>query len=266
MLIRDLVHERTGIHFDNQGLQLMADKLAERLSRQPRPSYLDFYYLLKQEPDHSQEWREVINLFSVQETYFWREVDQIRDLVDRVVPEWFANSTEPLNIWSAACASGEEPYSIAMALDSAGWGRHPIRIHASDASENALQKASLALYRERAFRLLPNAIKRRYFEEQPKGWKLSRDIVDRVSFQWINLVAEAEFDRVPQPHVIFCRNVFIYFSPTSISKVVRAFARRIPTGGYLFVGATESLLKLTDQFELCDMGNCFVYRKIVKAL
>ncbi|MBL9169425.1 MAG: protein-glutamate O-methyltransferase CheR [Verrucomicrobiales bacterium] len=261
MLIRDLVHERTGIFFDNASLQLMADKLDGLVATQASAAYLDFYYRLKGEPETSPEWREVINLFSVQETYFWREIDQIRYFVDRIVPDWFAATSAPLTVWSAACASGEEPYSIAMALDAAGWGHHPIRIHASDASDKALQKAASALYRERAFRLLPEAFRRQYFEEQPKGWKLNSQIAGRVTFQWMNLVTEDNFDRIPDPQVIFCRNVFIYFSPISIAKAVRAFARRMSVGGYLFVGATESLLRLTDRFELRDLGTCFAYKR-----
>jgi chemotaxis protein methyltransferase CheR len=261
MLIRDLVHDRTGIFFDDPSLQLMADKLDGLVASHTPAAYLDFYYRLKGEPESSSEWREVMNVFSVQETYFWREMDQIRYFVDRIVPDWFAETSAPLTVWSAACASGDEPYSIAMALDAAGWGHHPILIHASDASDKALQKASAALYRERAFRLLPPAFRRKYFEEQPKGWMLNPQIAGRVRFQRINLVTEENFDGIPVPHVIFCRNVFIYFSPISIAKAVCAFARRMSVGGFLFVGATESLLKLTDQFELRDLGTCFAYKR-----
>lgn len=266
MLVRDLVHERTGIYFDNQSLPLMADKLAERLAGNPSKTCLDYYYALKAEPDGAREWREVMNLFSVQETYFWREIDQINYLVEKIVPDWFAQTTDPLTIWSAACASGEEPYSIAMALDAAGWGEYPISIQASDASEKALERAGQALYRERAFRLFPHALRRRYFEEQSKAWKLRPAIADRVTFRRINLMTEPDLGQISNPQVVFCRNVFIYFSPTSISRVVNLLAKRMPPGASLFLGATESLLKLTDQFELFDMGNCFVYRHTPRQL
>lgn len=266
LLIRDLVHDRTGIYFDDEAVPAMADKLSGRVTEHSSLSLLEYYYLLKETADTAVEWHEVLNAFSVPETYFWREIDQVQNLVTQIVPEWFARRSDPLTIWSAGCASGEEPFSIAIALDVAGWGHHPIRIQASDASDKALQKASLAVYRERALRMLPDDLRRRYFIQQDDGWKLLPDIVTRVQFQWINLMSDEDVLKVFGPEVIFCRNVFIYFSPISVAKVVRGFARCLPLGGHLFIGATESLVKVSDEFELCDLGNSFVYRRTRKSL
>src|SRR5690606_27489108 len=118
-------------------------------------TYLDYYYILKYDENADGEWRRVMDAFSVQETYFWREVDQVQSLVEHVVPAWFKRTTEPLRIWSAACATGEEPYSIAMALHEGGWDGHPIEIIASDGSEAALAKARSGVCRDRSFRSLP---------------------------------------------------------------------------------------------------------------
>ncbi len=259
-LLRDLVHERTGTYFESDRLDLMIDKLQERVAATGSASLLDYYYKLKYD-DVAEEWRRVMDAFSVQETYFWREVDQIKALTAQVVPAWFRQTTAPLRIWSAACATGEEPYTIAIALEEAGWGGHPIEIVASDASEAALTKAREAVYRERSFRALPPALRARYFERTPEGDLLTRRIADRVTFRWANLVEPQTYSDINDVQAIFCRNVFIYFSSEAIARVVAAFGTQMPVGGYLFVGASESLLKLTTLFELEDVQGAFAYVK-----
>ena len=260
-LLRDLVHERIGIYFDDDRLDLMLEKLEPRAEARGCSSYLDYYYLLKYDERESEEWHRVMDVFSVQETYFWRELDQIRALVDKVVPAWFARTKEPLRIWSAACATGEEPYSIAIALQEAGWGAYPIQIFASDASDSALEKARACVYRDRSFRTLPRALKEKYFEARGEFHFLRPEISSRVSFHWANLMKLDDFSETTATEVIFCRNVFIYFSPGAIRHVVETFAKRLPENGHLFVGASESLLKLTTQFELEELASAFVYRR-----
>jgi Methylase of chemotaxis methyl-accepting proteins len=259
-LLRDLVHERTGTYFESDRLDLMVDKLQDRVTATGSASLLDYYYKLKYD-DAEVEWRRVMDAFSVQETYFWREVDQIKALTAEVVPAWFRRTTAPLRIWSAACATGEEPYTIAMALEEAGWGEHPIEIIASDASESALAKAREAVFRERSFRTLPAEMRAKYFERRPEGEALARRMADRVRFRWANLVDPKTYSDIGDVQVVFCRNVFIYFSPEAISRVVAAFGRQMPARGYLFVGASESLLKLTTQFDLEDVRGAFAYVK-----
>ncbi len=262
-LLRDLVHERTGVYFDDERLPNLLDKLGERASARECHSYLDYYYILKYDEASGDEWRRVQDAFSVQETYFWRESDQLRALIDRLVPAWFADGRRtPLRIWSAACATGEEPYSIVMALREAGWGDHPIEVVASDASETALAKARAGLYRERSFRVLPRVLRERYFTSAPGGDQLSASIMARVSFHQINLAAPDQTAAFASSPVIFCRNVFIYFSTASTSRVLAALARHMPAGGHLFVGASESLIKLTNDFELLQLADAFVYRRL----
>ncbi len=212
-LLRDLIHDKTGIYFDSERLNLMMEKLGSRVLAHRCATYLDYYYILKYEEKGADEWLRVMDVFSVPETYFWREADQLRVLITVVVPRWFARSpSTPLRIWSAACATGEEPYSIVMALQEAGWGAHPA-------------------------------------------------IAARVKFRRANLLSEAEIRPLADAEVIFCRNVFIYFSPASTARVVASFARGAAAGSHLFVGASESLLKLSEDYELCEMGSAFVYRR-----
>lgn len=258
-LLRDLIHETAGIYYDESNLYLMIDKLTPIIVAKGFISLIDYYFFLKQRPHYFEDWRRVMDALSVQETYFWREMDQINALTQVLVPEWFARSKDVLRIWVAACASGEEAFTIAMALNEAGYGQHPIEIIASDASEAALEKARSGIYRERSFRALPPEIKDKYFTPHRQHWLLNPDLMSRVRFERGNLVARAEISELARAPIIFCRNVFIYFSPQMIAKVVRNFAERMPANGYLCVGASESLLKVTHDFDLKETGNAFVY-------
>ncbi|HZZ20814.1 MAG TPA: protein-glutamate O-methyltransferase CheR [Opitutaceae bacterium] len=259
VLVRDVVHERTGVFFENDRTPSMLDKLEPLARAHQCRSFLEYYYILKYDEKGTEEWRRVMDAFSVQETYFWREADQIRALVDVIVPQWMKSKSKPLRIWSAACASGEEPYSIAMALEEAGFGNQPIEIVASDASEMALTRARAATYRERSFRAIAPQLRAKYFKTADAGSVLDERIKSKVSFEWANLVNLEGFAQVQNVDVIFCRNVFIYFSMASIKQVVASFARRLPPAGHLFVGSSESLLKVTNEFDLQNLGDAFVY-------
>jgi chemotaxis protein methyltransferase CheR len=200
-----------------------------------------------------------MDALSVQETYFWREMSQVRLLADVLVPEWFRKSSMPLQIWSAACATGEEPYSILIALLEAGWEGYPIEIRATDGSDSALEKCRAATYRDKAFRCFPPPLKSKYFTPVGNEWQLRPEFARRVQFARANLLATDEISPFARAPFVFCRNVFIYFSPHAIRLTVAAFASRMPPRGCLFVGASESLLRLTADFELAEMGDTFVY-------
>lgn len=264
-LLRALIHERTGVFFDNGKADLLTDKLSSLVIERGFTSFLDYYYLLKYDETAQDEWRNVMNALSVPETYFWREIDQVRALVETILPQWFnAYGTHPLKIWSAACATGEEPLTIAMALEEAGWfDRAKIEIYASDASSSAIEKARRGVYRERSFRNLSPELRAKYFtrEGAASSWRVTEDLHARVGWSVVNLMDEQEVAVLASAHVIFCRNVFIYFSESGIAKTVRAFAKHIRPPGYLFVGASESLLRLTTDFNLEEINDAFVYVK-----
>jgi chemotaxis protein methyltransferase CheR len=259
-LLRDLIHDRTGIFFEDARLGFLIEKLEPAASGGNYTSFLEFYYALKENKHH--EWDRAWEALSVQETYFWREMAQIQALVDVVLPAWFKNQTLPFRIWSAACATGEEPYSIAIALQEAGLAERPIEIVASDASLAALEKAHIAVYREKSFRTLPTQLREKYFEQVSGGWKLSPEIVRRVRFTRANLLDPGEVAALARVQAIFCRNVFIYFSRHSIRQTLAMMAAKMPPGGHLFVGASESLLRVTTDFNLTEVAESFVYERI----
>lgn len=261
VLLRDLIQEYTGIYFDAARFDIMLEKLGDLARALGHSSFMEYYYLLKYQDPNRVEWQKVIEALSVQETYFWREMSQINVLVQMLVPQWFNRRKDPLRIWSAACATGEEPYTIAMALSEAGWSEHPIEIFASDASESALQKGRQAVYRDRAFRATPHSIREKYFTPQGSTWLLSPDIAKRVRFYRANILERREILGLSSSPIVFCRNLFIYFSPDTIRRALYLFANSMPDDGCLFVGASESLLKLTDQFELEEIRDAFVYKR-----
>lgn len=260
-LLRDLVHEKLGLYFDESRLNQLADRLAPLLVQRGFGSLLDYYYLLKYDTAGESEWPRIMDALAVNETYFWREIDQIRAVVRHVVPELVRNlHGEPLQIWSVPCATGEEPLTIAMMLDQEGWfSRAPIRIVGSDASPAAVSRARRGRYRERSFRNLPAALRERYFVRDGDEWQISAELHRRVVWDIVNLQDAAGVARWGRSPILFCRNVFIYFSETSIRRTVELLARHMPAGGHLAVGASESLLRITTSFELQEIGGAFLY-------
>jgi chemotaxis protein methyltransferase CheR len=264
VLVRDLVHERTGLFYEDARVDAMADRLASLVTARGFDSFLDYYYLLKYDEAGAEEWERVMDALSVPETYFWREVDQLRAVVDHIVPGLAVRATaRPIRIWCVPCASGEEPLTLAMMLDMAGWfSRVPIEIRASDASQAMVDTARRGLFRERAFRSLPKEIMARYFTRDGERWRIDPAIHARVlSWTRVNLLATDEVMPLAAVDIIFCRNVFIYFSEAAVRRVAHAFADRMCTPGYLCIGASESLLRITDRFDLERIGEAFVYVK-----
>lgn len=268
VLMRDLIHEKTGNYYEDNKSQILADKLTPRLIERGLDTFLDYYYLLKYDTEAPEEWKYVMEALSVQETFFWREFGQIESLVKVILPAYLeqqkqiGKTDQPVRIWSAAAATGEEALTIAMALDQAGWfNRAQIEIYASDYSESAIDKAQKGIYRERSFRNIPFNIKNKYFIHQGQGWQVNPEIHNKIKWQTANLLNTSEINYLATAPFIFCRNVFIYFSSTAIQKTIQYFHRNMPQTAYLFVSASESLLKYNNQFELQEIAGSFVYVK-----
>jgi len=260
-LLRDLIAARAGVYYDDGRLDVLRERLSPLAIDRGFDSLLDYYYLLKYDDRDVTAWSKVMDALAVLETYFWRETDQFHALARHIVPAIAAARSGPIRIWSVPCATGEEPLSIAMALDDAGcFDKYTIEIHASDASERALGRAQERRYGERSFRQLPLAWRDRYFSRDGTQWRVRDAIFDRVtSWSRVNILDSAAPSPLPISDVVFCRNLFIYFSPDAIREVVARFAATMPKPAYLCVGSAESLLRLTTTFELQDIGGAYVY-------
>jgi chemotaxis protein methyltransferase CheR len=262
VLLRDLIRERIGVSYDDDKRDLLASRLTDHVKELGIPSFLDYYYRLRYGPQAEADWLKLTDLLSVQETYFWREIEQIRVLVDHLLPRYMAQSSGSVRVWSAACATGEEPLSIAIALNESGlFERGKIEIWASDVSNAALTKARQGLYRERSFRAIPVALREKYFTRSENGWKVAPELHSRIHYFQANLLAPEETALVTPTPFVFCRNVFIYFPSSIIARVVNQFANLMTRPGYLFVGIAESLRRLTTSFELEEIDGAYVYVK-----
>jgi chemotaxis protein methyltransferase CheR len=261
-ILRDLIHEKLGLSYEPHQFDMVADRLSPLVVAKGFSSFIDYYYLLKYS-DAGDEWLKVMDALSVQETYFWREIDQLRAVVTHVVPELVTRlAGKPLRIWSMPCASGEEPLTIAMLLEEAGWfDRVPIELRGSDASQAAIARARAGRYTQRSFRNLPAYLRDKYFAAGDKDWTVSPSLHQRVTYDVVNLMVESEVARHAASPIIFCRNVFIYFSDQSIRRALGVFERMMPSPGYLCVSASESLLRRTTVFELEEIGDAFMYVK-----
>jgi chemotaxis protein methyltransferase CheR len=261
LLLRDLIVQKTGVFFGDARLDMLEERLDEVVAARGVPSLLDYYYLLRYDPDAEAAWGELMDRLSVPETYFWRQPDQFQALVEVALPRLAAaRAGQPLRIWSAACCSGEEPLSLAMALDEAGWfDRVPIEIVASDASAALVARARAGVYGERSLRNLSPARRARWFAREGAGWRIDPGLHARVRWATANLLDEAEAGPLARADVVFCRNVFIYFSDDAIRTVARMLAARMPADGYLFIAASESLMRLSTGFVMDEVGSAFAY-------
>lgn len=263
-LLRDLVHDRLGVHYSESRLDTLADRLAPLVTDRGFVSFLDYFYFLKYDGNSTGEWNRVMDALSVPESYFWREVDQIAAVVDHVMPELARRRPgAPIRIASVPCASGEEPLTIAMMLTERGWfDRARIDLWAGDASCAALSRARSGLYRERSFRALPAPMRDRYFRRDGEAWRVNADLHGRVrAWRHVNLASKQDLSTIAGTDVLFCRNVFIYFSDAGTKRVVETIADGLDKGAHLCLGAAESLLRITDRFDLEEVGGAFVYVK-----
>src|SRR5215207_1852044 len=263
VLLRDLIAQRTGVYFANEKRDLLADKLSDLLAARGMTSYLDLYYLLRYDADAAHHWRELVDRLAVPETYFWRQPDQVLAVVRVLAPRHFERRpTTPFRIWSAACCTGEEPLSIAIALAEAGLlDQHPFEIVGSDASAAMIERARQGLYGERSFRALPPELRARYFRAESRGWRVDPALHRRVQWTMANLVDRDDVEPLAAVDVVFCRNVLIYFADETVAHVARVFADAMPDDGHLCLGASESLTRMSTAFELVEVGGAFMYTK-----
>jgi chemotaxis protein methyltransferase CheR len=260
-LLRDLIEQHLGVFYDTGKRDLLVDRISAIISAHGMQSFLDYYYALKYDADAEKYWIELMNQLSVPETYFWRQPDHFEALVENVLPEHLAlKQGQTLRIWSAACCTGEEPLSIAMALTEAGaFERTRVEIIASDASQAMVDRARRGVYGERSFRSLPPHLREKYFTPSSSGWQVRDDLMQRIDWRVINLVNSSETAAVAKVDVAFCRNVLIYFSDDAIRRVAHMLSTQMRAGGRLFLGAAESLNRIPSNFVLTELGRALVY-------
>jgi chemotaxis protein methyltransferase CheR len=260
---RGWIAHRLGLQFDDTKLEFLAEVLDRRANKTGlalRP-YLDRL----EGPDINAELQALALELTVPETYFFRHIDQFRAFADVALPEAQAARApiRKLSLLSAGCASGEEPYSLAMLVRERGadqgWS---VAIRALDINPAMLAKAARGSYSDWALRETPTTSKRRWFRSVGKEFELEEGIRTAVAFQEVNLTQENNELWAPEKYdVIFCRNVLMYFTPDSEQAMVARLTRSLAPGGHLFLGHAETLRGLSNDYHLRHTHGAFYYQR-----
>jgi chemotaxis protein methyltransferase CheR len=235
--LRDLVHRETGIWLADHKRAMLASRLCPRLRDLGMRSFADYCGLLARGDPEGAELRAAINCVTTNHTEFFRESDHFTFLADRV-------RKRPANwrVWCAASSTGEEPYTIAMTLASAGAANW--RVFATDIDTGVLAAAARGVYPIEALARLPQGFRETYFLRGTGEWagkaKVRREVRSRVEFRRLNLVGSV-WPAGDGYDAIFCRNVLIYFNRDTQRRVVGRLLERLRRGGYLFLGHSENL-------------------------
>ena len=266
LLLHDLIHERTGlVLYRDEATLPFAERLAGPLERSGCTSYSEYYGRLRDAGSNSEEWSDIVAAFSRPASPFPRHVVPARVLSDIIIPRLAEEYPDGLRIWSAACSTGEEPLSIAMELAEAGWfDRVRIDIFASDANANSVEFARSGTYGERRAETLPVKLRDRYFTNTHDIWQANPTLTARIKWSVASLVNENEIAEMASSHVIFCRNVFIYFTHAAIESTLQMLRKHMPSGGYLFTDQGDyydSLIRLMGIFEGEILDGITIWKK-----
>ena len=261
VILSGLIEERLGLWYGLSDKALLESKLSARMHELGFESALDYYYLLRYDDPESRELAALTETLVVNETYFFREYDQLQVVLSRFVEPWARAGRKP-RVWCAACATGEEPYTIAFWLAERGL-LDRVQLLASDVSDRVLAAARSGQYRARSLRQVPAGVDPERFLRRA-GETLNVDPKICASIEWrrVNLMDESAVSAMGSVDVVICRNVLIYFREDVVRRTVRWLADRLLPGGLLLVGVTESPLRLGTDLVCEEHGRAFVYRKM----
>jgi chemotaxis protein methyltransferase CheR len=265
-MLSELLRQHCGLHFGPESRFLLEKRVARRLRELELTSFAAYHYLVRNGSSDDSEFPRLIDELTTNETYFFRERGQLRALMSEIVPELrlqrAGRSGAPISIWSAGCSSGEEPYSIVtLALEAGLVPGVDIRMYASDISHRMLRRARQGVYREVSFRETEPSLREKYFIEKDGLWRISDSVKQYVDFIHLNLLDRSKISLLGSMDVILCRNVIIYFDVESKRRVIQTFFEKLRPGGHLLLGHSESLINLSNAFELRHLRNDLVYRR-----
>jgi len=266
-LLRDFIHERFGLFYEDGQRGSLRARLAPRLSLLGLLSYEDYYRHLRFSPDRAAEEQRMVSHLTNNETYFFREQPQLDVFAGSVLRQVKERRTKEgqheVRIVSAGCSTGEEPLTLAMILFDSGqffWG-WKARVVGIDVDEIALEKARRGVYHQNSLRAVTPALFERHFVPEGSGARVKDSARKHVSFRAGNLLEPASYEGLAPLDVVFCRNVLIYFSDTAIQRAVKLFHDLLVPGGYLFLGHAESLARVTSTFVPIRFQGAIVYQK-----
>ena len=261
-----IIYDRSGIHFPETKKYIIESRLSHRVIELEMEDFDQYIAYLTMGPYQMEEFQEMFNRITINETSFFRNDAQLSVFEDRILPEMLEAraKTKRLRIWSAACSTGEEPFTLAMLLHRtlgvrlSDWR---IEILGTDISEKALAVAQEGIYTSYAVRTTPSLMKDRYFKEDGRNFILDDTIRSMVNFEKHNLKDRMAARRHGIWDIIFCRNVLIYFDDDMKRDVISMFAKQLAPDGTLFIGHSERIKTLTNDFTQLQIPQGFCYQK-----
>ncbi|MDX2083888.1 MAG: protein-glutamate O-methyltransferase CheR [Candidatus Melainabacteria bacterium] len=264
-MLSSLIQNECGITLQEDKKYLIESRLGSLLIETGCSTFSEFY--LKAKTNSDTELKDkIVDAITTNETLWFRDETPFIVLKEKLFPEFYSQNTS-CRIWSAACSTGQEPYSIVMAAHE-GCGQHfhqplesQLSVFATDISLSALMQAKNARYNTVAMsRGLSDELKKKYFEEEEQGktYRLKENITRFVTFQKFNL--QMPFDSLGEFNIIFLRNAAIYFSKEFKIELFKKISKSLKPGGYLFIGASESLIGYSDDFKMLEYNKCRYYQ------
>jgi chemotaxis protein methyltransferase CheR len=260
----DFLYRRTGMLFGESKRYYIDRRIADRMAALRTVSFSDYFAILRSAPE---ELETLINAFTVNETYFYREERHFACLSDNLLPAIAANKGpgDRIRIWALPCSTGEEAYSIAIWLLE-HWAlvdAYHVEIVGSDIDTRALAEAVEGIYGARALGRLPPDLIERYFKPERGGVRhIIEDLRESVIFAPANLIDAATLAPHGAFDVILCRNVLIYFDDSARATAIRNLHDRLLPGGFLILGHTESMAKVHDDFRTRRFGDVAVFQRV----
>jgi chemotaxis protein methyltransferase CheR len=262
---REYFYRKTGIMFDQNKRYFVDRRLIERIKATGHNGFKSYFIFLRFESS-GKELQNLINILTVNETYFFREEYQFKCMVNRMLPEIISRkrSGDIIRIWSIPASTGEEPYSVAIYLleywkDIDKWD---VEIIASDIDTNALENAKKGIYSERSVQNLPKSIIQKYFKFIGNGYyQICDELRNSVEFTRVNIIDTKETKRYRGFDIVFCRNLLIYFDDLSRKIAVENLFDSMNPGGFICLGHSESMSRISPIFKIRKFPEAIVYQK-----
>lgn len=261
---REFFYRRTGIYFEESKRYFVDKRVLDRIAANDCTTFNSWFAVLRSDSS-GVEMQALINAMTVNETYFLREDYQFDALVDSILPEIVAakRDTTPIRIWCMPSSSGEEAYSVAMVLLErwAGLDDWDVEIISSDIDTDILAKARIGHYQDRSVQHLPRSWLARYFARQGDGWQICDTLRGAVEFTRCNLCRPEDTARYRDFDVVFCRNLLIYFDDASRRLAADALYDALRPGGYVMLGHSESMSRISPAFRVRRFPAALCYQK-----
>ncbi|HOV80863.1 MAG TPA: protein-glutamate O-methyltransferase CheR [Bacillota bacterium] len=260
--LAEYIYLKTGIRFEAGKQYYVAKRVEKRMRELGLESFSRYFNHLRFQSAGG-ELEFLINSLTVNETYFFREYNQLKCFAEEVIPLLVKNlHGGKLKVWSAGCSTGEEPYTLAIILlemlADTGAG---FEVHGTDINTSALKAAEKAFYDNRAVKDAPADYLQKYFKFDSAGYWVIPAVKKHVRLHQLNLNDREAMEQMKGFHAIFCRNVLIYFDDQSRREAALSFYRSLEPGGFIFLGHSESMSRITPIFKLRRFKEAIIYQK-----